>query len=310
MSEETEEKVEEETKEAKHAEVSAEKPAEPTEESTEEKPAEKSVKEVPKAVDPSIPDKTKEKPDSRGGRVIRKPTFDKEAWKPRTDIGRKVKAGEFTDIGQILDKGLHIMEAEVVDALVENLETELLLIGQSKGKFGGGQRRIFRQTQKKTPEGNKPKFGTYAVVGNKDGYVGIGRGKAKETVPSREKAFRRAKLNIIKIRRGCGSWQCNCRTPHSIPFAVEGKVGSVKIKLMPAPKGAGLVAEKECQKIIEMAGIKDVYSLTIGQTQTKINLVSACMMALKQLMRTKVDPKYFEQLGIVEGKIEGAESET
>lgn len=259
---------------------------------TEEKPAEK---------------KTDDKRAGRGGRGRRgqreRPAFDKEAWKPKTEIGRKVKAGEIKDIDEILDNGLKIMEAEIVDALIPTLETDLLLIGQSKGKFGGGQRRVFKQTQKKTPEGNKPKFGTFAVVGNKDGFVGIGPGKAKETVPAREKAFRNAKLNIIKIRRGCGSWECNCKTPHSIPYAIEGKVGSVYIKLMPAPKGAGLVAEKECQKILEMAGIKDVYSLTIGQTQTKINLISACMDALKKLMSTKVNPQYVENLGIIEGSI-------
>ncbi len=240
---------------------------------------------------------------------VLKTSFDKESWQPRTALGKRVKAGEIKDINEILDNGIHFMEAEIVDALVSNLEVDLLLIGQSKGKFGGGQRRVFRQTQKKTPEGNKPKFATYAVIGNKDGYVGIGYGKAKETVPAREKSFRSAKLNIIKIRRGCGSWECNCKTPHSIPFAVEGKVGSSYIKLMPAPKGAGLVAEKECAHILEMAGVKDVYSLTLGQSRTKINLINACMNALKMLMRTKVDPKYFEQLGVVEGAAEkGVES--
>ena len=258
------------------------------------------VKEI--VVEPIEEEKKEVKP-------ITKMAFDKEAWQPRTTLGKKVKAGEITNIDEILDKGMHFMEAEIVDAIVPNLETDLLLIGQSKGKFGGGQRRVFRQTQKKTPEGNKPKFATYAVVGNRDGYVGIGYGKAKETVPAREKSFRNAKLNIIKIRRGCGSWECNCKTPHSIPFAVEGKVGSSYIKLMPAPKGAGLVVEKECGRILEMAGVKDVYSLTLGQTRTKINLINACMMALKKLMRTKISKTYFEQLGVVEGRIDkGVES--
>ena len=63
-----------------------------------------------------------------------------------------------------------------------------MLIGQARGKFGGGQRRIFKQTQKKTREGNKPHFTTTAVTGNKDGYIGMGAGKAKETVPARELA--------------------------------------------------------------------------------------------------------------------------
>ena len=72
--------------------------------------------------------------------------------------------------------------------------------------------------KKKTKEGNKPKFATIAVIGNKNGYVGLGYGKAKETVPAREKAIRNAKLSIMKIRRGCGSWECGCKEPHSLTF--------------------------------------------------------------------------------------------
>lgn len=214
--------------------------------------------------------------------------FDKENWKPKTALGKKVKNGQITKIDQILDKRDKILESEIVDVLIPELSTDLLMVGQSKGKFGGGARRVFKQTQKKTQEGNKPKFATFALVGNEDGYVGVGYGKSKETVPAREKAIRNAKLNIIKIRRGCGSWQCGCHNPHTIPFAVEGKYGSVKIKLIPAPRGTGLCIEEECQKILRIAGIKDIWSKTLGHTKTKINLVNACFEALQQLMEMKI----------------------
>jgi len=238
------------------------------------------------------------------------PVFDKEAWKPKTTIGKKVKSGEITKIDEILDNGLKILEPEIIDALLPNLKTELLLIGQSKGKFGGGQRRVFRQTQKKTSEGNKPNFAAYAVIGNGNGYVGIGYGKSRETVPAREKAMRNAKLSIIKIKRGCGSWQCSCGEPHSIPFAVQAKCGSSIIKIMPAPKGKGLCIEKECQKILSMAGIKDVWSKTKGQTKVKTNLIVACFDALKKLSSTRVQQRYYKNLGIAEGAIEKQEPET
>src|SRR3989338_6464797 len=104
---------------------------------------------------------------------IKEEVFDKEAWQPKTSIGKKCKTGEIKNIDEILDQGMKILEPEIVDLLVSNLEMDLLLIGQSKGKFGGGQRRIFKQTQKKTQEGNKPKFATCAVVGNKNGFIGI-----------------------------------------------------------------------------------------------------------------------------------------
>ncbi|MCK5107245.1 MAG: 30S ribosomal protein S5 [Nanoarchaeota archaeon] len=229
--------------------------------------------------------------------------FDVGAWQPKTGLSLQVKTGEIKDIDEILNKGLKILEPEVLDVLMPDLEKDLLLIGQSKGKFGGGQRRVFKQTQKKTPEGNKPHFATFAVVGNKNGYIGVGYGKSKETVPAREKAFRNAKLDIMKIKRGCGSWQCGCKSPHSIPFAVEGKCSSVRIILIPAPKGTGLKVEKSCARILELAGVKDVWSKSFGQTKSKINLIKALMAALNQLNSTKLKPIDYENLGIVEGKL-------
>jgi small subunit ribosomal protein S5 len=223
-------------------------------------------------------------------------------WQPKTDLGRKVKNKEITDIDEILDKGLRVLEPEIVDSLLET-ESELVLVGQSKGKFGGGQRRVFRQTQKKTMEGNKPKFSAYAIVGNKDGYIGLGSGKSKETIPAREKAVRNAKLNLFRIRRGTGSWQDASAAPHSIPFSVSGKCGSVEITLMPAPKGKGLIVEKEVAKILTLAGIQNVWSKTKGQTKNKFNLVKATERALRNLSKMKIKADQVERFSIVEGAI-------
>lgn len=232
--------------------------------------------------------------------IIEKKLFDTSGWIPKTEVGKKVKAGEITDIDDVLNSGKRLLEAEVVDVLLPDLESDLLLIGQSKGKFGGGQRRVFRQTQKKTKEGNKPSFATFAVVGDHKGHVGIGYGKSKETVPAREKAFRRAKLNITKIRRGCGSWQCRCKDSHSIPFKVEGKCGSVQVKLMPAPKGTGLCAGSETAKILKMAGVSDVWCKTAGKTTSRVNLVIAVIDALNNLVSTKIKSKHIEELNIMD----------
>ena len=231
-------------------------------------------------------------------------------WKPQTSLGRKVKDGQFTDIDQVLDSGEVLLESEIVDLLLPNLEEDLLLIGQAKGKFGGGQRRIFRQTQKKTREGNKLKFVVCAVVGNRNGYVGVGTGKSKETVPARDKAKRRARLNIIRIRRGCGTWESDAREANSIPFAVEGRCGSTRIKLMPAPKGKGLCIEKECAKILALAGIKDIWSKTKGQTKTKLNLIGALVNALKKLSEVKIKSEDLTKLGLIEGRMAEVENNT
>jgi small subunit ribosomal protein S5 len=238
-----------------------------------------------------------------------KAAFDKEAWKPRTSLGLKVKSGEINDIDFILDNGYKLLEPEIVDVLLPNMESDLLMVGQSKGKFGGGQRRAFKQTQKKTMEGNKPHFSTLAILGNKDGYFGFGIGRSKETVPAREKAGRLSKLSIRKILRGCGSWECNCGNPHTIPFKVEGKSGSVIVQLLPAPKGTGLCIEKECSKILAIAGIKDVWSKTRGNSSTKLNLLLACIDALDKLVKTRVSYDQKEKTNIVSGKIKAVTAE-
>ena len=203
------------------------------------------------------------------------------SWVPKTQIGKDVKEGKEKDIDNILENGKRILEPEIVDTLM-NLENDLLSIGQAKGKFGGGKRRAWRQTQKKTKEGNVLTFSAMAVVGDRKGHVGLGYGKAKETLPSREKAVRKAKLNLMKIRMGCAHFDCSCNEAHTVPYVVEGKCGSVRLKLMPAPQGTGLVVGDECKKILKLAGIKDVYCASSGTVRTTFNLAKACIDALQK----------------------------
>lgn len=131
-------------------------------------------------------------------------------------------------------------------------------------------------------EGNVASFSAFAVVGDENGHVGIGDGKSKETLPARDKAIRKAKLNLMKIKRSCGSFDCSCNELHSIPFKVTGKSGSVRVTLIPAPQGTGLVVADELKKVLQLAGIKDVYSQTFGKRKTTFNLVKACVDALRK----------------------------
>jgi len=202
-------------------------------------------------------------------------------WEPKTKLGIEVKSGKIKDIDYILEENKKILESEIVDYLLK-INSDLISIGQSKGKFGGGKRRAWRQTQRKTKEGNVPTFSTMAVIGDENGHVGIGTGRAKETLPARDKAIRKAKLNIIKINRTCAAFDCSCKEPHTIPFKINGKAGSVRITLIPAPQGTGLVVGREIKKILKLAGIKDVYSKTQGRQRTSFNLAKACINALKK----------------------------
>jgi len=193
-----------------------------------------------------------------------------ETWEPRTFVGRMVKEGKITSIDEIFKRNLPILEPEIVDILLPGLEHEVLEV---------------RIVQKMTDAGRITRFRAAVVVGNREGYVGLGKGKARQFRFAIEKAIRNAKLNIIPIRRGCGSWECTCSEPHSVPFTVRGKSGSVEVVLKPAPKGTGLVAGDTAKKILRLAGIQDVWTFTKGETRTSYNFARATYLALRATYR-------------------------
>lgn len=239
---------------------------------------------------------------SQGNKPRKEETkIEEKVWVPKTQLGKNVASGKVTSMRDVLLSNQKIMEPEITEALISDLENDFVNVGQAKGKFGGGKRKTSKATQRITMEGSQMSFTMIALSGNKNGIVGLGFGKSRETVPSREKAVKNAKLNLILIRRGCGDWGCFCGSAHSIPFAVEGKCGSCKVRLIPAPKGTGLVVESELKKMLQLAGIKDVWSKTFGNTGNKINLMKAGFDALKQLQRIKLTPANMQLRGIKEG---------
>jgi small subunit ribosomal protein S5 len=195
-----------------------------------------------------------------------------EDWVPRTRLGKLVAEGKIKTIDEALASGLPLKEPEIVDILLPDLEDEVLEISM---------------VQRMTDSGRRTKFRVTAVVGNRDGYVGVGVGKASQVAPAIQKAINNAKINIFKVNRGCGSWECGCGEPHSIPFKVTGSAGSVRVTLMPGPRGLGIVAGKVAKKVLELAGVRDVWTFTRGQTKTTINFAKATYEALKQTMFVK-----------------------
>ncbi|MBI2005538.1 MAG: 30S ribosomal protein S5 [Candidatus Aenigmarchaeota archaeon] len=204
-------------------------------------------------------------------------------WTPRTTLGKQVAEGKITNIDEILFSGRKIIEPEIVDRLVPNLQSELVLIGGRPGKGGGIMRIPIRMTAKMHSSGRRFRSSALFVIGDGNGLIGFGRASSVEARTAMEKSLRKAKLNIIKIKRGCGDWECGCGTEHSISFKTEGHSGSVKVKLMPAPKGVGLVADNETKKLLRMAGVKDIWVKTFGNTSNRINLISAVFDALRKL---------------------------
>ena len=190
-----------------------------------------------------------------------------EGWMPRTRLGKMINEGEISSMEEVFMEGLKIREPEIVDVLLPGVQEEVINIGL---------------VQKQTDAGEKSRFRAIVVVGNRDGYVGLGSGKAKQVRTAIQKAAIDARLNITPVRRGCGSWECGCGKPHSLPFQVLGRCGGVEIVLIPGPRGLGLVANEAAKIILGLAGVKDCWTRSYGSTRTVPSFAYAIFDALRK----------------------------
>ncbi len=190
-------------------------------------------------------------------------------WIPKTQLGKQVYEGQVSSIYEIFEEGFKIKEVEIVDVLVPDLKDEVININL---------------VQKQTDAGESSRFTALVAVGNENGLIGIGLGKAKRVRNAIEKGIRLAKLNLYPIRMGCGSWECDCGEGHTLPFKVRGKAGSVVVTLLPGPQGLGLVAGDTAKVVLKMSGVKDCWSKSIGKTTTTNSFAFATFEALKQTM--------------------------
>jgi len=209
-------------------------------------------------------------------------------WEPKTKLGKMVRKGEIKTISDALKTGLPVREPEIVDLLVPDIEDEVIDVNM---------------VQRMTDSGRRVKFVITVAVGNSNGYLGFGQAKGKEVGSSIRRAIDNAKLNLIEIRRGCGSWECGCGKPHTVPFAVTGKSGSVEITLKPAPRGIGLATGSVAKKILTLAGIKDCWTFTRGKTKTTVNYAHAVYNALQQNVKMRILENEIKNIGIVSGNI-------
>jgi len=194
-------------------------------------------------------------------------------WTPKTDLGRMVKEGKITTLDEIFDKGYKIMEAGIVDTLTR-LEDEVLDVAK---------------TTRVTTAGRKFSYRAVVLSGNKNGFIGLGTAKDTDRFPAIEKAKRVARLNLVRIYRGSGSWEEQpTDDKHSVPMKVVGKAGSVRVSVMPAPKGTGLAVGKNIRSVFVLAGIKNVWSKGKGRTSIKLNFVRAALDALIKASEMKM----------------------
>lgn len=219
---------------------------------------------------------------------------DEVEWIPKTRLGKMVKEDKIKSISEVLATRMPIREPGIVDALVPNLEDEVIEI---------------KMVQKMSDSGRKVKFAATVVIGNKDGYVGMGHGKARETGDAIQKAIENAKINIIEIKRGCGSWECGCGRSHTVPFAVMGKSGSVRVYLKPSPQGVGLAIGDVPKKVLAIAGIQDTWGFSEGHTKSTVNFAFATFNALKETAKFKINEKLVLSTPIYKGGVMNVSSD-
>jgi small subunit ribosomal protein S2e len=186
-------------------------------------------------------------------------------WVPVTKLGRLVKEGKINSLEEIYLYSLPIKEAEIVDYFLgAALKDEVLKI---------------MPVQKQTTAGQRTRFKAFIAIGDGAGHLGLGVKCAKEVATAIRGAIICAKISCIPVRRGY--WGKKVGLPHTVPNKVTGKCGSVRVRLIPAPRGTGLCAAPAPKKLLGMAGIEDCYTSARGHTRTLGNFVKATFYALR-----------------------------
>jgi len=198
------------------------------------------------------------------GRGRRGRKEEEEKWVPCTKLGRLVQQGKIKSLESIYLFSMPVKEYQIVEYFLGSaLKDEVMKI---------------MPVQKQTRAGQRTRFKAFVVVGDSNGHVGLGVKCAKEVATAIRGAIILAKMSVIPVRRGY--WGNKIGKVHTVPTKVTGKCGSVTIRLIPAPRGAGIVAARTPKKVLGMAGIEDCYTASRGSRKTLGNFVKATFYAL------------------------------
>jgi len=207
---------------------------------------------------------------ARGGRPGGRPMGrgrQEEEWNPTTKLGRLVKNGKVTSFEEIFRFAIPIKEPQIVDHLVKRnqntLKDEVMKV---------------KPVQKQTKAGQRTRFKAWVLIGDEAGHIGLGQKAHKEVQGAIKGATLDAKMNFYPVRKGY--WGNKIGQPHTVPFKMTGRCGSVRCRLVPAPRGSSLVAAPTSKKVLQFAGIQDCYTQSRGSTKTKGNFLYAVFRAL------------------------------
>lgn len=135
--------------------------------------------------------------------------------------------------------------------------------------------------QKQTKAGQRTRFKAVIAVGDKNGHVGVGVKCAKEVQIAIAEGLKIAKKNIIPVRKGY--WGNKIGQPHTVPCKTTGKSGSVVVRLIPAPRGTGIVGAPTSKKLLTFAGVNDCFTKSEGKRKTTENFLKATFEALRNI---------------------------
>ena len=185
---------------------------------------------------------------------------------PCTKLGRLVHDNKISSLEQIFLFSVPIKEHQIVEHFLgAALKDEVMQV---------------MPVQKQTTAGQRTRFKAFVAVGDENGHVGLGVKAAKEVANAIRGAMTAAKLAVIPVRRGY--WGRKLGQPHTVPTTVTGKCGSVRVRLIPAPRGAGLVAAPASKRLLALAGLEDCYTSSRGHTRTMGNFIQAIFFALSK----------------------------
>jgi small subunit ribosomal protein S2e len=181
-----------------------------------------------------------------------------------TKLGRLVKACLIKSLEAVYLFSLPVKEHQIIETFLPELKDEVMKICP---------------IQKQTRAGQRTRFKAFVIVGDMNGHVGLGVKCAKEVANAIRGAIIAAKLQVIPVRRGY--WGNKIGSVHTVPTKVTAKCGSISVRLIPAPRGTGLVAAGAPKKLLQYAGVNDCFTSATGKTSTMGNFIKATFAALK-----------------------------